>query len=1169
MTYNGETFNVDIRLVLDPATGLITALFQSVGAGGLPPDVLTGFLPPEDGTGRGMGYFAYTIVPRAGLPTGTQIRNVAIVTFDDNPPIATDQVDDNDPTKGIDPNKQDLNTIDAGPPTSSVSPLPATETSTSFTVSWSGQDDAGGSGIASYNIYVSDDGGPFTLFQQDTTATSATFTGQNGHTYAFYSVATDNVGNQEATPTAAEATTTVRTLTVSQVTIPGPNPRTTPVGTASAPVTVTFSEPINLSTFTAAALTLTDDGVTVPLSSIGVSQVGNTDSYQVTGLDGATTATGAYVLTVDAGRIQDAAGNTGSGTGQVTWTTVVAAATNVAIAPTGSGSVTVVSSTHSDADTGAVTLTGTLLQPGLTVDVFDTSTNTDLGDATTTANSFSSGLNLAEGDHVLRLRAFDADGHADTSFDVLVDLTSPTSQVGTMPVRQSSDTFTVPVTFSDPAGGGGAVASGVASVDLYVATNGGPFTLYKTLPANSATSGSLSFPFGGSDRNTYSFHSVAHDVAGNTENKSSTLIEASTYVPDLNPPVTHALTASPAYSWSPFPASIFGGLTASSYANGIFTLNWAGADPDQPAGGCIAALSVYVQIDGGTPSLVGSVTPSSPTAVTAGGTTYSVYSGSMTYNALGDGQAHTYGFYSVGTDDLRNSQAAPSAADVTFTGIRYIAPLSATLSVEKGLAERSYIRYLDVSFNQTVSTSYQMQALQNGLAGSQAAGYIELLWWGENLTAASTSQGSVNLFGAGTTAQVTLGGSVLSIDFGAGGITSLLTETNVSGTGSPKTTFGDGWYALAVDPYGDPSKRIVLWLPFFRLLGDVNGDGQVTGPTTSTGTDAYLVNQARGQSGSLLNADVNGDGAVNSTDLQEAVAAANTHDKVGSTAPQTFPQFQLLSGPSGSGPVAVLTETQAQAVLPQAIAAWQSAGLDTAGAQALWHVQVQVANLGTNILGLEDPGVIRLNRTAAGWGWDVTGGSVSLLTVLEHELGHALDLGDNAVPGDLMDITLAPGAYRTPTPADVARTGQADLTVTLTATPAVPAAGPMAVSVSAVELLATGAPLDPADCSVGQFSAAERPFGTILYQGNDAGAALVAGEGDELVIGDDGRDRLVGGFASGPVADGAVSSVTDELGAWALVRDAAFSQPRDGVGPDWLWFGDPIHDDSGGAALLA
>ena len=47
-------------------------------------------------------------------------------------------MNDEDPSQGIDPTKQALVTIDAGPPTSSVSPLPATEASPSFTVSWSG-----------------------------------------------------------------------------------------------------------------------------------------------------------------------------------------------------------------------------------------------------------------------------------------------------------------------------------------------------------------------------------------------------------------------------------------------------------------------------------------------------------------------------------------------------------------------------------------------------------------------------------------------------------------------------------------------------------------------------------------------------------------------------------------------------------------------------------------------------------------------------------------------------------------------------------------------------------------------------------------------------------------------------------------------------------------------
>jgi VCBS repeat-containing protein len=97
-------------------------------------------------------------------------------------------------------------TVDVGLPTSAVSPLPRFSP-TNFTVSWSGSD-AGGPGVTSYSIFVSDNGGPFTALVSNTTATSAPFTGQVGHTYGFYSVATDSLGGTQSTPGRAQATTT-------------------------------------------------------------------------------------------------------------------------------------------------------------------------------------------------------------------------------------------------------------------------------------------------------------------------------------------------------------------------------------------------------------------------------------------------------------------------------------------------------------------------------------------------------------------------------------------------------------------------------------------------------------------------------------------------------------------------------------------------------------------------------------------------------------------------------------------------------------------------------------------------------------------------------------------------------------------------------------------------
>jgi uncharacterized repeat protein (TIGR01451 family) len=218
MTYNGETFDVDIEAGINLGTGQVYATFFSLDpTTGLPPsNVLTGFLPPEDGTGRGMGYLSFIVSPKANLSTGTQIRNVADISFDRAQAIATDQVSDTDPTQGVDPTRQALVTIDAGPPTSSVTTLP-TSSPSPFTVSWSGQGDTGGSGIASYNIYVSDNGGAYTLWQSDTTQTSVSYSGTAGQTYSFYSVATDNVGNVQATPTSAQATTTVEVPTTTLV----------------------------------------------------------------------------------------------------------------------------------------------------------------------------------------------------------------------------------------------------------------------------------------------------------------------------------------------------------------------------------------------------------------------------------------------------------------------------------------------------------------------------------------------------------------------------------------------------------------------------------------------------------------------------------------------------------------------------------------------------------------------------------------------------------------------------------------------------------------------------------------------------------------------------------------------------------------------------------------
>ena len=218
MTYVGQTFDVEVELSFESSTGKIRAVFQSIDPKtSLPPDVLTGFLPPEDGTGIGKGYIGYTVRPLANLASGTEIRNVALISFDGQTIIATNQINPHDPAVGVDPNKEALNTIDAGGPASSVEALAAKQSSAMFTVSWSGSDDAGGSGIGSYDVFVSDNGGPFTPWLSDTVQTTAIYSGEAGHTYGFYSVATDNVGNREQAPSSPDAMTFVSLATTATV----------------------------------------------------------------------------------------------------------------------------------------------------------------------------------------------------------------------------------------------------------------------------------------------------------------------------------------------------------------------------------------------------------------------------------------------------------------------------------------------------------------------------------------------------------------------------------------------------------------------------------------------------------------------------------------------------------------------------------------------------------------------------------------------------------------------------------------------------------------------------------------------------------------------------------------------------------------------------------------
>ena len=176
---------VDVSAGVDVSTGVVTWHINTIDprTGLVPAEPTVGFLPINDANNSGNGFISYTVQSKAGVQTGDVVGAQATVVFDNQPPINTSAITD---------------TLVVDAPISVVQTLPAQTDSTTFEVSWSGKDVANGPGISSYTILVSEDGGPAMPWLTGTTQTNALYTGQDGHSYAFSSVATDNVGITEA-----------------------------------------------------------------------------------------------------------------------------------------------------------------------------------------------------------------------------------------------------------------------------------------------------------------------------------------------------------------------------------------------------------------------------------------------------------------------------------------------------------------------------------------------------------------------------------------------------------------------------------------------------------------------------------------------------------------------------------------------------------------------------------------------------------------------------------------------------------------------------------------------------------------------------------------------------------------------------------------------------------
>ncbi|MDB6056328.1 MAG: hypothetical protein JWO95_172, partial [Verrucomicrobiales bacterium] len=191
---------------------------------------------------------------------------------------------------------------------------------------------------------------------------------------------------------------------------------------------VTFSQPIDPTTFDYHAVTLTrDGGPNLITSEVTVSPV-NSTTYRIANINWVQGSAGTYSFTVNATGAHDLAGNPGAGSTNETWQIILQAPpspTQLAIAPDfGSSATDGLTSTNS------IVLSGKVGTTNLTVRVYDMTSSQDFGTAAVNGTNFTLPLAFtAEGQHHLKAYSVDIAGNvsAPTFLDAFIDLVAPSA----------------------------------------------------------------------------------------------------------------------------------------------------------------------------------------------------------------------------------------------------------------------------------------------------------------------------------------------------------------------------------------------------------------------------------------------------------------------------------------------------------------------------------------------------------------------------------------------------------------------------------------------------------------------------------------------------------------------------------------------------------------------
>lgn len=140
-------------------------------------------LPPNITPPQGEGFVSFSVQLKDNVNSGESIKNNATIIFDENPAITTNTW---------------VNIIDTIAPVTNSLVANYIETNSAILIQVDAADNNDGSGLGEISYYVSIDGTPFNLIGSGfDTEISYEANLDKGKIYRFYSVATDNVGNQE------------------------------------------------------------------------------------------------------------------------------------------------------------------------------------------------------------------------------------------------------------------------------------------------------------------------------------------------------------------------------------------------------------------------------------------------------------------------------------------------------------------------------------------------------------------------------------------------------------------------------------------------------------------------------------------------------------------------------------------------------------------------------------------------------------------------------------------------------------------------------------------------------------------------------------------------------------------------------------------------------------